>query len=93
MGQGALDQLRSSGQRASLPQRQGEQEQVQGTSSVAADDAGRAAGTTTSWWSPWTTAPARHAHTAVQVHLHMLQQNMAESVCVHLHTFTYALGV
>lgn len=93
IGQGALDQLRSSAQQALLPQQPREQEQVRGTSSVAADDPCKAARTTASWWSPWTAAPARPAHTAPQVHLSHAAARYGGVVCIHLHTFTHALGV
>lgn len=69
LGQGALDQLRSSAQQVVLPQQPGEREQQDNdTPSAAADDSSRAAWATGSWWLPWRSASAHHAHSATQVH-------------------------
>ncbi len=83
-GQGALDQLRSSVQQASPPQQLGEQEQEQqgeGTPSVAADDASKAASATGSWWMPWRTAPAHHVPNAAQVHVFLMLQQDVRGMC------------
>ena len=78
LGQGALDQLRSSVQQALVPQQQGEQEQQDGgTPSAAADDGSKAASAAGSWWLPWRMAPAHHALRAAQARLSpMLRQGV-----------------